>query len=131
MIEQTRTKPQETLELVLSNHMQIFPFSPPINLTERSKWSLGRTSFDCTNSVFNITDENKSFSITIPDHWENKSAEKTIDELNELKELKSLELHVKEVEKRGSKIKLGDNECKISDFDTQKNEIPENLKIAK
>ena len=53
-------------------------------------------SFECTNSVFNITNENNSFSITIPAHWETKSAEKTIEELNELIELRSLELHVKE-----------------------------------
>ena len=56
---------------------------------------------------------------------------KTIDELNKFKELRTLELHVKEVGKRGSKIKIGENEYKLSDFDTQKNEILEELKKAK
>ena len=78
------------------------------------------SSFECRNSVFNITNENNSFSITIPGHWQTKSAEKTIDELNKLLELRSLELHVKEVRKRGNQIKIGDNEYKLSDFDTQK-----------
>ena len=120
LIEHTRTKPQETLEFKMINQIQTFSFSPPINLIEEGKWLLGVTSLECTNSVFNITNENNSFSIIIPGHYETESAEKTIDELNKLLELRSLELHVKEVRKRGSKIKIGDIEYKLSDFDTQK-----------
>ena len=56
---------------------------------------------------------------------------KTIDELNNLIELRSLELHVNEVRKRGNKMKIGDNEYKLSDFDNQKNEILEELKDIK
>ena len=56
---------------------------------------------------------------------------KTINDLNKLLELKSIELHVEEVKKRGNKIKIGDKEFKLSDFDTQKNEIIEELKNAK
>ena len=48
-----------------------------------------------------------------------------INDLNKLLELKSLELHLEEVRKRGNKIKIGDNEYKLSDFDTQKYEILE------
>ena len=48
-----------------------------------------------------------------------------------LLELKSPELHVEEVRKRGNIIKIGDNEYKLSDFDTQKNEILEELKNVK
>ena len=44
--------------------------------------------FDCTNSVFNITNENNSFSIIVPGHYQTTSAEKTIDDLNKLLELK-------------------------------------------
>ena len=68
--------------------------------------------FDCTNSVSNITHENNSFSIIVPGNYETESAEETIDELNKLLELRSLELHVKEVRKRGDKIKIGNNEYK-------------------
>ena len=56
--------------------------------------------FDCTNSVYNITNENNSFSIIIPGHYQTESDEKTIDDLNKLLELESLELHVEEVKKR-------------------------------
>ena len=51
---------------------------------------------------------------------------------NKLLELKSLELHVQEVTKRGNQRKIGDNDYKLSDFDTRKkNEIFEELKIVK
>ena len=81
------------------------------------------TYFEATNSVFIIIDENYSFSIKIRGHWQTKSAEKTINELNNLLELRpqnGIELHVKEVRKRGNQIKIGDNVYKLSDFDTQK-----------
>ena len=131
LIEQTKTKPQETLEFKMNKQMQTFSFNPPINLIEEGKWLLAVSSFECTNSVFNITNENNSFSIIIPGHYETESAEKTIDELNKLLELRFLELHVNEVRKSGNKIKIGDNEYKLSDFDTQKNEIIEELKNIK
>ena len=100
--------------------MQTFSFNPPIKLIEEGKWLLGVSSFECTNSVFNITNENNSFSIIIPGHYQNKSDEKSFNDLNKLFELKSLELHVEEVRKRGNRLKIGDNEYKLSDFDTQK-----------
>ena len=107
--------------------MQTFSFNPPITLVEEGKWLIAVSSFECTNSVFNITNKNNSFSIILPGHYQNESDEKTIDNLNKLLELKSLELHVKEVKKRGNKIKIGDNEYKLSDFDNQKYEILQEL----
>ena len=44
-------------------------FDPPDVLVEKSKRLLGVISFECTNSVFNITIENNSFSISIPGDW--------------------------------------------------------------
>ena len=120
LIEQTKTRPQEFLEFKMNKQMQTFSFNPPINLFEEGKWLLAVSSLECTTSVFNIINENNSFSIIIPGHYQNKSDEKAIDNLNKLLELKSLELHVEEVRKRGNKIKIGDNEYKLSDFDTQK-----------
>ena len=104
MIERTKTKPQETLELKMKKQMQIISFNPPINLVEEGIWLLGVSSFECTNSIFNITQENNSFSTILPGHYQTKFAEKTIDDLNKLLELKSLELHVEEVRKRGKKF---------------------------
>ena len=131
LIEQTRTKPQETFEFKMNKQMQTFSFNPPRNLVEEGKWLLAVSSFECTNSVFNITNENNSFSIIIPGHYQNKSDEKTINDLNKILELKSLELHVEEVKKRGNKIKTGHNENKLSDFDNQKYEILQELKNIK
>ena len=128
LIEQTKTKPQETLEFKMNKQMQTFSFNPPINLNEEGKWLLAVSSFECTNSVFNITNGNNSFSIIIPGHYETEFAEKIIDDINKLLELKSLELHVEEVRKRGDIIKIGDKEYKLSDFDNQKYEIIEELK---
>ena len=131
LIEQTKTKPQETLEFKMNKQMQTFSFNPPINLVEEGKWLLAVSSFECTKSVFNITNENNSFSIIIPGHYQNKTDEKTIDNLNKLLELKSLELHVEEVKKRGNEIKIADKEYKLSDFDNQKYEILQELKNVK
>ena len=131
LIEQTKTKPQETLEFKMNKQMQTFSFNPPINLVEEGKWLIAVSSLECTNSVFNVTDDNNSFSIIIPGHYQRESDEKTINDLNKLLELKSLELHVEEVKKRGNKIKIADKEYKLSDFDNQKYEILQELKNDK
>ena len=131
LIEQTKTRPRETLEFKMNKQMQRFSFNPPINLFEQDKWLLAVSSFECTNSVFNITNENNSFSIIIPGHYKTEFAEKVIIDLNKLYELKSLELHVEEVRKRGKKIKIEDKEYILSDFDNQKNEILEEFKNVK
>ena len=131
LIEQTKTKPQETLEFKMNKQRQTFSFNPPINLIEEDKWLLAVSSFECTNSVFNITDDNISFSIIIQAHCETEFAEKIIDEVNRILELRSLELHVNEVRKTGNIKKIGVKEYKLSDFDNQKYEIIEELKIIK
>ena len=71
----------------MNKQTERFPFNPPINLPEGGNWLLAVTSFEATNSVFNITNENNGFSISTPSHWISESAEKTIDELNKLLEL--------------------------------------------
>ena len=131
LIEQTKTKPQETLEYKMNKQRQTFSFNPPINLFEEDKWFLAVSSFECTNSVFHITDDNNSFSIIIQGHWETEFAEKIIGEVNRILELKSPESHVNEVRKRGNIIKIADKEFKLSDFDNQKYEILEEIKKTK
>ena len=131
LIEQTKTKPQETLEFKMNKQMQNFSFNPPINLLEEGKWLLAVSSFECTNSVFNITDENNSFSIIIPGHYQNKSDEKTIDELKKLLELRSengIELHVEQVSKKGLILI---NDFSLSSLGMFKDEILEELKNVK
>ena len=62
LFQQTKRKPQEPLEFKMKKQMKTFSFSTPSNLPEENKWFLGVTSFEATNSVFNKTDENNSFS---------------------------------------------------------------------
>ena len=133
LIEKTKTQPQETLKFKMNEQMQTFSFNSRINLSEEGKWLLAVASFETTSSVFKITDENNSFSITTPGHWQTKSAEKTIDELNknlELRSEKGIELHVKEVGKRGNQTKVGDYNYKLSELDSKK-KILEELKTVK
>ena len=69
--------------------------------------AVGVTSSGGINSVFNITDEKKTFSITIPGHWNSKLAEIFIDELNRILELRSpkdIELHVEQFRKKWNKF---------------------------
>ena len=75
LIEQTKTKPQVALEFKRNKQMHNFLFNPPINLLEEGRWLLAVSSFECTNSVFTITNENSSFSIFIPGHYQTKSDE--------------------------------------------------------
>ena len=77
-IQQTKTKPQDALIFKMNKQMQTFSFNPPINLFEEGEWLMTVSLFDCTNSVFNITNENNSFSNIIPGHYQNKSDEKTM-----------------------------------------------------
>ena len=131
LIEQTKTKPQETLEFKMNKQMQTFSFNPPINLLEEGKWLLAVSLFECKNSFFNITNENNSFSIIIPGHYETESAQKTIDELNNLLELRSqngIEIHVEQVRKKGLILI---NDYSLSSLGMFKDEILEELKNLK
>ena len=131
LIQQTKTRPQETLEFKMNKRMQAFSFIPPINLVEEDKCLLAVSSFECTNSVFNITNKNNSFSIIIPGHYPNKDEEVTIERLNTLLERRpenGIELHVDEVKYRGHLISLGGEQYKLSDLGTKKQEIFGKLK---
>ena len=130
-IELTKTKPQETLEFKMNKQKQTFSFNPPINLLEEGRWLLGVSSFEYTNSVFNITIENNSFSIIEPGHYETESAAKTIDELNKLLELRSqngIELHVEKLRDKGLILI---NDYSLSSLGMFKDERLEDLKNAK
>ena len=76
---------------------------------EEGNWLLAVASFEATSSVFNITNENNSFSISIPGCWTPKDGKGFINKLFKLLELRSenyIESHVKEVERRGSRIEI-------------------------
>ena len=79
--------------------MESFSLNPPMNVAEEGKRFLAVTSFERTNSVFIVTNKNNSFSVTITGRWQTKTAEKTIKKLNILLGLRSIEPHVKEIQK--------------------------------
>ena len=101
--EQTKTKPQETLEIKLNKQMETFSFSPPIHLVAEEKWLLAVTSLETTNCIFNKTNENSSFSISTPSYWPPGDGEELISKLNNFIKPRfeiDIELHVKELKKR-------------------------------
>ena len=131
LIDETKSKPQETLEFKMNKQMQTFSFNPPINLMDQSKRLISVTNSEATNSVFNITDKNISLSITIPCQWDSKYAEKAFDAINkflELKSQKSTELHVEQVTKKGLFLV---NDYSLPSLGTFKNETLEELKNVK
>ena len=92
------------------------------------------TSFEATNSVFNISDENNSFSNSTPNQWIPEDGEELINKLNELLELRSendIELHAKEVEERGTLIEIENRGYNLTAFDYVKSEILAELKRVK
>ena len=64
------------------------------------------------NLVFNINDENNSFSVLALDKWEEGTRE-TIDQFREILEHRSqndIQLHSQELEKIGYYVDLGDDD---------------------
>ena len=91
------------------------------------------TFFEATNSVFDTTDQNKSFLITTPGDWCCRGGAEIITKPQKLLEMRhsnDIELLVQKVKKGGNQRKIGDNECKSSDHDTRENEVLEYLKNA-
>ena len=83
----------------MNKQMETFSFDSQINLPEKGKRFLALTSYEAMKSVFNITEKK-----TVVEFWSQKS----------------IELHAKEVRKRGNQMKIGDNGYELSDFDTRK-----------
>ena len=64
--------------------MDTFPFSPLNNLFEEGKQLLAVTSFEATNSFFNISNRNNSFSFTTQGGCTLEGGGEFISKLNEL-----------------------------------------------
>ena len=116
---------------MLAFKKQIFPFSPAIILFEEESWLLAVTIFQATNSLYEINHGNDSVSNTTPGHWSCEDGEGTMRTLQNLSKLgyqNDVELNVEEVEKRSTLIKKSENDYKLSDLDSHKNEINPELK---
>ena len=111
--------------------METFSFNPPVYLSQEGKWLSAVTSFKATNSVFNITDGNNSFSFTTPGHWFSRGDAETNYRLQRLVKLRyenDFKLHVENFRERGNQMKRGDKKYELSNLDTRKNEIIPELK---
>ena len=61
LIQQTHTKPQETLEFKMTKPRETFHFKRPIQI--KGDWMIGLTDLEVYNSIFNITEENNKFEL--------------------------------------------------------------------
>ena len=65
IVENTLSKPQETLEFKMTKQKESFSYDVPLELPE--KWMMGVTSLEVYNSVYSITNKNNSFQIQLTD----------------------------------------------------------------
>ena len=101
--------------------MHKFAFSHPINITEEENRILTVTSFDATNFMMK-----KKSSNTTPRHWTPEGGGENFSNLVKLIELRSetaFEIHVKEVEQRGTQIDIESSGCSLASFDFLKVEF--------
>ena len=65
IVENTHSKPQETLEFKMTKQKESFSFDVPLELPE--KWMMGVTSLEVYNTVYNITEKNNKLQIILND----------------------------------------------------------------
>ena len=63
IVENTHSKPQETLEFKMNKQKESFSFDIPLDLPEQ--WMMGVTSLEVYNTVYNITEQNNKFKILL------------------------------------------------------------------
>ena len=63
IVENTHSKPQETLEFNMTKQKESFSFDVPLNVEE--KWMMGVTSLKVYNTVNNITEKNNKLQILL------------------------------------------------------------------
>ena len=63
IVEITLSKPQEILEFKMNKQKESFSFDIPLELPE--KWTMGVTSLEVYNTVYNITQKNTKLKILL------------------------------------------------------------------
>ena len=61
IVENTHSKPQETLEFKMNKQKESFSFDIPLDLPE--KWMMGVTSLEVYNTVYNITEKDNKLKL--------------------------------------------------------------------
>ena len=90
LIEQTHSKPEETLEFKRIKPRETFHFRPPIQV--KGDWMIGLTDLEVYNSIFNITEENNKFELyNFPDEKSGGvTYEKVRDEIEKNLEIENI-----------------------------------------
>ena len=65
IVENTLSKPQETLEFKMIKRKESFSFDLPLELP--GKWMMGVTSLEVYNTVYNITEKNNKLQSILND----------------------------------------------------------------
>ena len=60
-VENTLSKPQETLEIKMTKQKESFSFDSPLEMPEQ--WMMGVTSLEVYNTVYNITEKSNKLEI--------------------------------------------------------------------
>ena len=63
IVENTHSKPQETLEFEMTKQKESFSFDVSLDLPEQ--WMMGVTSLEVYNTVYNITEKNNKYKILL------------------------------------------------------------------
>ena len=63
IVENTHSKPQETLEFEMTKQKESFSFDVPLDLPDQ--WMMGVTSLEVYNTVYNNTEKNNKFKILL------------------------------------------------------------------
>ena len=63
IVENTHSKPQETLDFKMTKQKESFSIDVSLNLEE--KWMMGVTSLEVYNTVYNITEKNNKLQILL------------------------------------------------------------------
>ena len=114
--------------------MHNFPFSPPFILSEEGEELLAVKNLEAINSVFVMSNENNSFSVTTQGNCTSEGCGEFIGQLNELSELISendIELQVKELQNRGTQKQIQKSGYSLAGFHNFKNEILVELERVK
>ena len=91
IVENTHSKPQETLEFKMSKQKESFSFDIPLDLPEQ--WMMGVTSLEVYNTIYNITEKNNKIKLftTEQNLKEYKFAIEFISKLKNLYETSDIE----------------------------------------
>ena len=132
IVENTHSKPQETLEFKMTKQKESFSFDVPLELNEQ--WMMGVTSLEVYNTVYNITNSNNKLKILLTDeqlieHGVDIVLVKNIKSLYESYNLENQEAYYEFVEKVSTIITnsySGNNKLARKDFNDLKELVEAN-----